>query len=62
MYQNDDAIEQYVKAVELQPGYVSAWNNLGDAYEKAQDMRWTMLIVDSPVGWVGSAVVQDMIR
>lgn len=36
---NDDAIEQYVKAVELQPGYVSAWNNLGDAYEKAQDMR-----------------------
>lgn len=35
----DDAIEQYVKAVELQPGYVSAWNNLGDAYEKAEDMR-----------------------
>eukprot|EP00897_Mesotaenium_endlicherianum_P005434 jgi/Mesen1/4919/ME000246S04138 len=30
----DKAIKQYEKAVQLQPGYVTAWNNLGDAYEK----------------------------
>ncbi|KAL4859489.1 Tetratricopeptide repeat domain-containing protein PYG7 [Chlorella vulgaris] len=30
----DPAISQYRKAVELQPGYVTAWNNLGDAYER----------------------------
>ncbi|CAG9462684.1 unnamed protein product [Pedinophyceae sp. YPF-701] len=29
----EDAVEEYRKAVELQPGYVTAWNNLGDAYE-----------------------------
>lgn len=33
------AIENYRKAVELQPGYVTAWNNLGDAYEKARDWK-----------------------
>ena len=26
-------------AVKLQPGYVTAWNNLGDAYEKRKDLR-----------------------
>lgn len=30
----DAALEQYKKAVALQPGYVTAWNNLGDAYER----------------------------
>ncbi|CAD7697262.1 unnamed protein product [Ostreobium quekettii] len=34
---NEEAIQQYETAVKLQPGYVSAWNNLGDAYEKAED-------------------------
>lgn len=33
------AIENYRKAVDLQPGYVTAWNNLGDAYEKARDWK-----------------------
>eukprot|EP00798_Chlamydomonas_sp_ICE-L_P020004 gene20004-26717_t len=33
-----DAIVEYRKAVELQPGYVTAWNNLGDALEK--DKMW----------------------
>lgn len=28
------AIAEYEQAVELQPGYVTAWNNLGDAYER----------------------------
>lgn len=31
------AIKNYRRAVELQPGYVTAWNNLGDAFEKAKD-------------------------
>jgi Flp pilus assembly protein TadD len=31
------AVKNYRRAVELQPGYVTAWNNLGDAYEKAKD-------------------------
>lgn len=26
-------------AVKLQPGYVTAWNNLGDAYEKKKDLK-----------------------
>ncbi|EFN59395.1 hypothetical protein CHLNCDRAFT_137885 [Chlorella variabilis] len=33
----DAAIDQYRKAVDLQPGYVTAWNNLGDAYERKKD-------------------------
>jgi hypothetical protein len=34
MNRDDFAINNFRKAVELQPGYVIAWNNLGDAYEK----------------------------
>lgn len=30
----DAAIREYRKAVELQPGYVTAWNNLGDVLER----------------------------
>ncbi|KAF2297444.1 hypothetical protein GH714_023672 [Hevea brasiliensis] len=30
----DKGIAQFETAVKLQPGYVTAWNNLGDAYEK----------------------------
>ncbi|RCV12958.1 hypothetical protein SEVIR_2G319700v4 [Setaria viridis] len=35
----DMAIKQFEKAVELQPGYVTAWNNLGDAYELKKDLK-----------------------
>ncbi|CAN1346717.1 Tetratricopeptide repeat domain-containing protein PYG7, chloroplastic [Linum perenne] len=35
----DKGIAQLEKAVKLQPGYVTAWNNLGDAYEKKNDMK-----------------------
>ncbi|XP_066397718.1 tetratricopeptide repeat domain-containing protein PYG7, chloroplastic isoform X1 [Miscanthus floridulus] len=35
----DKAIQQFQKAVELQPGYVTAWNNLGDAYEQKKDLK-----------------------
>jgi len=35
----DKAIQQFEKAVELQPGYVTAWNNLGDAYEQKKDLK-----------------------
>lgn len=28
------AVKEYKQAVELQPGYITAWNNLGNAYEK----------------------------
>ena len=37
MQKNDLAVENYRKAVELQPGYVTAWNNLGDAHERKQN-------------------------
>jgi len=30
----DKAVAEYKAAVSLQPGYVTAWNNLGDAYER----------------------------
>lgn len=30
----EDAIKEYKKAVEMQPGYLTAWNNLGDVLEK----------------------------
>jgi hypothetical protein len=39
MGKTEGAIEEYERAVTLQPGYVTAWNNLGDAYEKAKDWR-----------------------
>ncbi|CAN0898620.1 Tetratricopeptide repeat domain-containing protein PYG7, chloroplastic [Linum grandiflorum] len=35
----DKGISMLEKAVKLQPGYVTAWNNLGDAYEKKNDMK-----------------------
>ena len=30
----EEAIKQYKTAVEMQPGYLTAWNNLGDVLEK----------------------------
>lgn len=35
----EKAISQFKNAVKLQPGYVTAWNNLGDAYEKINDLK-----------------------
>lgn len=35
----DKAISQFETAVKLQPGYVTSWNNLGDAYEKKKDFK-----------------------
>lgn len=35
----DKGITHYEKAVELQPGYVTAWNNMGDAFEKKNDLK-----------------------
>ncbi|CAL1404348.1 unnamed protein product [Linum trigynum] len=35
----DKGIAQLEKAVKIQPGYVTAWNNLGDAYEKKNDLK-----------------------
>ena len=29
------AVQHFQKAVELQPGYVTGWNNLGDAFERS---------------------------
>lgn len=42
----DGAIAQYEKAVKLQPGYVTAWNNLGDAYEKKKDLTRALKAYD----------------
>eukprot|EP00850_Spirogloea_muscicola_P022755 SM000310S11946 [mRNA] locus=s310:108341:108971:- [translate_table: standard] len=33
----EKAVAQYQKAVALQPAYVTAWNNLGDAFERQKD-------------------------
>jgi tetratricopeptide (TPR) repeat protein len=35
----EDSVTEFQKAVELQPGYVTAWNNLGDAYERIKNWR-----------------------
>lgn len=35
----EKGITQFENAVKLQPGYVTAWNNLGDAYEKTNDFK-----------------------
>ncbi|KAL0437984.1 UNVERIFIED_CONTAM: Tetratricopeptide repeat domain-containing protein PYG7, chloroplastic [Sesamum latifolium] len=35
----EKGISQFETAVKLQPGYVTAWNNLGDAYEKSNDLK-----------------------
>lgn len=35
----EKGIAQFQNAVKLQPGYVTAWNNLGDAYEKTNDLK-----------------------
>ncbi|GAB2260520.1 hypothetical protein Droror1_Dr00011375 [Drosera rotundifolia] len=35
----DKGIAQFQNAVRLQPGYVTAWNNLGDAYEKKKELN-----------------------
>ncbi|KAL9317761.1 hypothetical protein ACSQ67_014278 [Phaseolus vulgaris] len=35
----DKGIAQFETAVKLQPGYVTAWNNLGDAYDSKKDYK-----------------------
>ncbi|XP_050214472.1 tetratricopeptide repeat domain-containing protein PYG7, chloroplastic isoform X2 [Mercurialis annua] len=35
----DKGIAQFETAVKIQPGYVTAWNNLGDAYEKKKEYK-----------------------
>ncbi|KAL3845606.1 hypothetical protein ACJIZ3_003009 [Penstemon smallii] len=35
----DKGIAAFENAVKLQPGYVTAWTNLGDAYEKNDDLK-----------------------
>lgn len=35
----EKGIAQFENAVKLQPGYVTAWNNLGDAYEKKKEFK-----------------------
>lgn len=39
MERSELAVGEYKRAVDLQPGYVTAWNNLGDAYEKLKQWR-----------------------
>lgn len=34
----EKSITEFENAVKLQPGYVTAWNNLGDAYEKINNL------------------------
>ncbi|KAI4346409.1 hypothetical protein L6164_007306 [Bauhinia variegata] len=35
----EKGISQFESAVKLLPGYVTAWNNLGDAYEKKKELK-----------------------
>jgi Flp pilus assembly protein TadD len=35
-------VTEFKRAVELQPGYVTAWNNLGDALEQLKDVKGAM--------------------
>lgn len=35
----EKGISQFENAVKLQPGYVTAWNNLGDAYEQKKEFK-----------------------
>lgn len=37
-----ESVVEFKKAVELQPGYVTAWNNLGDALEQLNDRKGAM--------------------
>ncbi|KAL3641376.1 Tetratricopeptide repeat domain-containing protein pyg7, chloroplastic [Castilleja foliolosa] len=49
-YVRDEKIEkgiaQLEKAVKIQPGYVTAWNNLGDAYEQTNDLKSALRAFD----------------
>ncbi|XP_020685367.1 tetratricopeptide repeat domain-containing protein PYG7, chloroplastic isoform X3 [Dendrobium catenatum] len=38
----DKGIAQFEAAVKLQPGYVTAWNNMGDAYEKKKNLKMAL--------------------
>ncbi|KAJ6855558.1 tetratricopeptide repeat domain-containing protein PYG7 [Populus alba x Populus x berolinensis] len=42
----DKGIKQFEAAVKIQPGYVTAWNNLGDAYEKKKDLKSALKAFD----------------
>ena len=39
----DKGIAQFETAVKLQPGYVTAWNNLGDAFESKKDYKSALM-------------------
>ena len=53
----EDAIAQYKKAVELQPGYLTAWNNLGDVMEKQKKYREALSAYQEVLGLDPSNVV-----
>lgn len=55
----DLAIQEYRKAVELQQGYVTAWNNLGDAYERAKQWRCARLLLRLVLGEEGGERLQE---
>jgi len=38
-----ESVAEFKRAVDLQPGYVTAWNNLGDALERLNDRKGAML-------------------
>ena len=38
----EESVAEFKTAVELQPGYVTAWNNLGDALERMNDRKGAM--------------------
>ncbi len=43
------AVDEYKKAVDLMPSYVTAWNNYGDALEAKKDLKAALKAYDMAV-------------
>ena len=55
----DKAITNYKKAVALQPAYVTAWNNLGDLYERQKEYSKALQAYESALVYEPSNKVAE---
>lgn len=56
----EEAIKQYKTAVEMQPGYLTAWNNLGDVLEKQKKYSDALVAYQEVLGLEpGNAVAKE---
>jgi tetratricopeptide (TPR) repeat protein len=50
MERYDDAIKAYRESIEVEPGYLRAWNNMGDAHEAKKEWKEALVCYEQVLG------------